>query len=460
MKNKILFTVCFLFFLNLLSAQKYDYNWIIGYVKNVYDGSILNRKNIIHFNDKTIDYISGLSSIKSKMSAYNLTASDSMGNLIFYFNGLKIYNADNKVMTGGDSIGYFLKPISWDYDNSHDFPLLVDDSGGSIRNYTQKFIPFPGHSDQYLMFCTHYTDSLYEAQTILSRIIYARIDMTLSGGKGAVVEKNKLLIHGHMTGIGLVKHANGRDWWLVTSPIGSNIFYVYLISPVGITGPEKQIVGPKSGHERNIKSGGAISYHSNYDQFSPDGKTYVKILESSLMLYDFNRCTGELSFRKEVSDFPKSFHNIAFSPDSRFIYSVYSGNLYQLDLKDSTNRSMLIAPLVQHVYLQLAPDERIYFSYDKTKYMGYINRPNQKGLACDVRNFVINTPVEKSIILPQFPNYRLRAEENINCPEQDSIFLPFGEPHLYKVQGKEYTGSDRYKMIDDTSWKDLFKVDN
>ncbi|MBK6640365.1 MAG: hypothetical protein IPG39_03600 [Bacteroidetes bacterium] len=61
------------------------------------------------------------------------------------------------------------------------------------------------------------------------------------------------------------KHANGRDWWLISHKYRSNIYYKFLITPDTILGPYTQQIGIVT---------------SNYDgfgsaRFSPDGSKYV-----------------------------------------------------------------------------------------------------------------------------------------------------------------------------------------
>jgi len=457
MQKKILYILLIIIiFSNILLSQKYDYNWIIGQVRDeskVEDFVYLNNKNLIHFNDSKIDYIKGITSVHSKMSAYNLTASDSLGNLIFYFNGLKFFNRNNMLMTNGDSIGFFLnkRQMQIFYKTS---PCLAGDDYEN-KNYTQKFIPFPGHKNQYLVFFTHVNQNLSIEPPSFSRLIYVRIDMNLSNGLGTVVERRKLMIDGLVEGASLVKHANGVDWWLVTSAYRSNIYYVFLISSKGMTGPKKQIIAP------NFKFqplGLGSLGDSNYSKFSPDGKIFAKIQRySNLILYNFDRCTGELQYFRKIST-GFQFYQISFSPNSRYIYFVSWGNIYQIDLDDPNGKCTMIAPIRTLHYLENGPDDKIYFSLYRTKYMGYINRPNNKGLACDVRTLAFKTPYPKHMILPQYPNYRLSRQKNANCPELDSIFLPVEDTVKYKVENKEYISADRYRILIDSSYYEQLKI--
>src|SRR5574337_806253 len=75
--------------------------------------------------------------------------------------------------------------------------------------------------------------------------------MSLNNGSGAVIQKN-ILVSDTMVGEKLVaiKHANGRDWWLIThyqdiffTAPPNNLFIKYLITPNGISAPIYQSIG-------------------------------------------------------------------------------------------------------------------------------------------------------------------------------------------------------------------------
>jgi len=46
---------------------------------------------------------------------------------------------------------------------------------------------------------------------------YSVIDMNLNGGNGSVVQNNVILFNDTLSTSGpqAVKHANGRDWWII-----------------------------------------------------------------------------------------------------------------------------------------------------------------------------------------------------------------------------------------------------
>lgn len=125
----------------------------------------------------------------------------------------------------------------------------------------------------------------------------------------------------------------------------------------------------------------------------------------------------------------------------------------QVDLSDSALSTQVVAEydgfvgnvtgnLVASTYfgfMQKAPDGRIYGTTSSTRqrYLFYINKPNIKGIACDVRQHAIEISLHANI--PTFPNYRLGPIDGSesdslgidNIPvdhlESSAIFIPYIE---------------------------------
>ncbi|MBL0340606.1 MAG: hypothetical protein IPP71_06630 [Bacteroidetes bacterium] len=69
----------------------------------------------------------------------------------------------------------------------------------------------------------------------------------LDGGLGGIVVGTKnvnaindTLVYGRITG---VKHANGRDWWILVHHYNDDEYYSILVTPTGILGPYTQNIG-------------------------------------------------------------------------------------------------------------------------------------------------------------------------------------------------------------------------
>ena len=172
------------------------------------------------------------------------------------------------------------------------------------------------------------------------------------------------------------------------------------------------------------------------------------------MLYDFDRCTGELRYSKTLKNIPYLLQ-LAFSPNSKFIYFSCYSNIYQLDISDTLNTPLVIGVMPNFSSLQVGPDSKIYFTSYFTNNIGYINKPDLPGLACDLKIFPISTPNPNPFQSPQFPNYRLGKISDYDCNYEDPVFDPSEAIH-FNYGGQEYINSDRYEMIIDESWKEHY----
>lgn len=151
-------------------------------------------------------------------------------------------------------------------------------------------------------------------------LYYSTIELSPQHSEGRVTEKNIVLSEDRITfgQIAACRHANGRDWWVLVFKYFSNEYLRYLLHPGGITAYPADRVGPM----RPSGIGQAV--------FSPDGTQYAKFdltQGSHLSLYDFDRCTGTLSYFRQLNyPYPTGISGgLAFSPNSRYLY-VFSNN--------------------------------------------------------------------------------------------------------------------------------------
>ncbi|MBK7233798.1 MAG: hypothetical protein IPH93_16440 [Saprospiraceae bacterium] len=112
------------------------------------------------------------------------SAFDKQGNILFFFNGLRIYDKEGKVMEGGDSLGTkfsnFLLAEDWSF-----FDTLYGANFGTM--YFSQIINYPGYNDQYLLFYTN--KYYYSSKDIPFILCYAHIDMRQNNGMGKVISK-------------------------------------------------------------------------------------------------------------------------------------------------------------------------------------------------------------------------------------------------------------------------------
>ena len=354
---------------------------------------------------------------------------DSAGQLLFYarpvtdlnlidFNGL-VYNRNLQIMPNGDSIicEGFYKEL--------------------------KIIPMPLQQNKCYLFSNDVVNNL--------GFYYSVVDMSLNGGYGDIVQKNIIVTPSqYIDAITAVRHANGRDWWLVmhNSEVtnGRKDFYVYLISSTGISSPMHQQIG--SLHKTGFAD----------IRFSPDGSRLVAINYFGLIeLFDFDRCTGVLSNPQLISTAngnpQKIYFGCSFSTNSNVLYVSVTDNiidpndslrLYQFDLLAPNIAASKItiynAVVPASGGMQaLGPDGKIYWSClykygypyaDSVRNMynenlSVINYPDSLGLACDFQPFSFYLGGKRCYWgLPNNANYELGAVSGSVC---DSLGLAVNE---------------------------------
>ncbi|MBA3647719.1 MAG: T9SS type A sorting domain-containing protein [Chitinophagales bacterium] len=400
-KKKLITTLGFILIRGICLAQKEGNQWIS------FEGSGLDFNN-----DSTIAV-----EFPSDMPIWRCNASicDKDGKLMFYTNGLNIYNRDFQLMKNGKNLNLgnfsFWNPI-------HDGAVII---------------PFVGDSNKFYLFHTDLDNIEIGGTPDLTtmNLYYDVIDMKLYGGKGGVISDQKELILFSDTltdsGIQAVKHGNGRDWWLLCHEYGNNNYYRFLIDNTGIHGPYSQNIGM-------IYTGfNATGYFCNA-KFSQAGNQFIKNNHDSTVfeLYSFNRCSGELSNRKQirVSDSLYQLEGLSFSPSGRYAY--LSANhwqyLFQFDLQaDDIQASRVLIgvyndslnPLITDFYdHQLGPDGKIYIcNYDGNASLHVINDPDSAGLKCNfVQNGITLYPhTYWGSGFPNLPNYHLGPLEGSEC---------------------------------------------
>lgn len=402
MKN-ILLHILFLTTSLTSFSQKHDYNWIVGY--DSADPIGISETMLFTFNTEPPS--ATWHPVAFGLVGTRATMNDRDGNLIFYSNGIKIHDAEDQLMPNGDSINAGEVAFAhWD---------------GYISAFGMFCIPFPDNPERY--FISHTRLEFYPSPAVIAPdLLYTTVDMSLNNGKGAVTLKNQLIKRGFYWEFpAAVRHANGRDWWVVVPERYKNSFFSYRLSPDGITDTMTQIIGYKpSWPDSSIGTG------QNF--FSPDGSLFVDIdYVNGIRLYDFDRCTGLFSNFRWVTfpATPKALYG-AMSPNSRFLYltSDISNKMVQFDLwADDISASADTVGIYDGFFddaydarfgdMALGPDGKIY-SGSNTRHMHVINNPDLKGSACSF--------VQRQVSLqsfgnapPLYPNYRLGPIDGSPC---------------------------------------------
>lgn len=222
MKNIVKFILYFYFIPYMSFSQGVNNLWLMG---GGYTGSPPP------YVPANMDFTSGVLNISidtnrtMDFDETNGEICDKNGNLLFYSNGIFIANAANDTMINGDSLNPSSFTTEWANANL-----------GLTIPQANLVIPFSADSNKYYLF--HGTIDDYPGTYCAFYLYYSIIDMSGDSSRGIVIEKNHILLNDNLVPGRLTacKHANGRDWWIITHQYNTNLYYKYLVTPSGIQG--------------------------------------------------------------------------------------------------------------------------------------------------------------------------------------------------------------------------------
>ncbi len=351
MRFKFLIFILIIFVIsNSLYAQKEANIWYFGEKA----GLDFSAGNPVALTDGQMDTWEGCSSISSPS-----------GNLLFYTNGITVWNKQHTIMPNG-----------------------TDLMGNPSSTQSGMIVPFPGTNDKVLIFTVDWAAS--DPPGGAKGLRYSLVDLTLDGGLGDIVpaEKNIEILAPVCEKVTAVNHSNGIDIWVVVNKFGTNSFYAYLVSTSGVSSNPV------------ISTAGDVLTETNsqgYMKISPDGSWLARANGSggSIEIFNFDASTGIVSNAIKGTGFGiRKMYGVEFSPDSKKLYvntwysSASGGGLYQYDLEDSNilGSRVFISDLPDGA-LQLAPNSKIYVVKKGLSSLAVINQPNEKAPAC---NFQLN----------------------------------------------------------------------
>ena len=277
---------------------------------------------------------------------------DANGNLLFYTNGVVIWDKTHRVMKNGKSLkGHF----------------------SSVQSAV--ILPKPGSATNYYVFTVDGKTGKRQGG------YYNEVDMSKNGGKGEVILKNQVLIgwSGYSyESIGATHHGNGLDYWVCYADKDSTL-KSFLVTATGVR------TTPVTSKPGNIHTSPKSA--SNYMKFSSDNKLMAYCtLSDGLKLVRFDDLTGE--FQKAITiDEPQYAYGLEFSPNSKLLYTS-PGYQYDISLFDSTaiRNSRYVFDTTTSVFmhaLQLGPDGKIYCVRPYYSTISFIDEPNRQGSACN-----------------------------------------------------------------------------
>jgi len=389
----------------------------------------------LHFTGDTVEAGASGGMFASEGCA---SISDNQGNLLFYSNGVTVWDARHQVMSRGDSL-----------------------EGSLSARQGALIVPRPGCDSLYYLFIA---DSLGEGYGLS----YNLIDMRRNNGLGSVVEKNKQLYTPTTERLAATAHQNGRDYWLLSHQWNSGAFYAYPITRQGIGSPVISHSGINHSFTDQILPAGTM-------KFSPNGAfaainintTYGK---KRLALFSFDKASGELTRQCTDRIDANLLSGLEFSTHSRMLYISGTDSLYQynLTLLPDTAAFKASADVIHSLQqpgdydfgaLQLAPDGRIYHVkhpqhpvdplMDDYPWLNAIHRPDSAGAACQYEKEAIDLAPGGAVFgLPGFVShwFTLPAFQfNTTCVG-DTTFFRFMRPFLADSVSWQFHDKDGQRL--------------
>ena len=280
---------------------------------------------------------------------------DSTGQLLFYSDGVNIWNKNHVFMQNGQDMG------------------IASTQGAMI-------VPFPDNNHLY-----YYFNFTWDNPAFQYHFQYSVINMDLDNGNGGVVADMKgiRLFNNSSLHLSAVHHANGKDIWVLAHGMNSNQYYAYLV------------LADSLNHTPVISTDGSVVYSRGYMKISPNGKrvgicTLGGAYPGFFECINFDNETGLVS-DNDIIHKDGGHYGVEFSPDNTKLY-IQTGHLFQYDLNAGTPQEILASEVALSDggsaggALQLGPDGKIYCAFGGNGsefYLSQVHSPNEAGLACN-----------------------------------------------------------------------------
>ncbi len=342
--------------------------------------------------------------------------SDEDGRLLFYTDGITIWNRRHEPMPSGNGL-----------------------LGHSSSTQSGVIVPKPG--DPYFYYVFTVSDKSRE-----DGFRYSLVDMRLDGGLGDVTAKNTMLCDSTAEKITAVVHENGFYIWVLMHEWNNDLFRAYLITPSGILGVENN-----NGQYPVISKTGSVHFGNVYRKIgymkaSPDGSkiALAKYGEATVELFTFNNRTGKVGSILSLSgeryanaygiEFSNDGHNLFVSCMSRpsriLVYDVSS-----VDSAEIVNSESILSSVDLDYYygaMQIASDKKIYSVYYDKPYVHVIENPTEKDhKKIRITGNKVNLGDRKAMwglptFIQSYFSFRIRILSNMPLCQGDTLHMKTG----------------------------------
>ncbi|GAB4377655.1 MAG: hypothetical protein Kow0075_06500 [Salibacteraceae bacterium] len=283
------------------------------------------------------------------------TISTSSGDLLFYTDGIFVYDRTHNQMPNG-------------------FGLLGDPSS----THSSVVVPNPQNSNIFYVF------TVDAGGTSGVGMHYSVVDLSLNGGFGDVVSTQKNIFLVDSVGEKITAVAKSNGYWVITTRLYSDEAYAYEVTSAGVnTTP----VISHTGFPIDAGFGFGIKASSSSNLIAA-----AHMSNDSIHMYELDVTTGILTGVYKIgTTVPIGVvYGLEFSPNGKVLYMQphNTGVVYQYDLTAGNSAAISASqyPLGTGTsggggMLQLGPDQKIYCARNFTTRLSVINNPNSLGAA-------------------------------------------------------------------------------
>ena len=393
-----------------------DGNWLLGWNTTKHYGTLIKFKDSKAKKYKVKLY--------KNVGKYSAMISNKNGEILLYGNGCVIADSTFDEIENGNGINDISASAFKDC-------YTLENLGHSGWMQDCLFIPCDD-KDSCFLYIYKPRNKYVPNKTNVDKIAMAKI-LKKNDGKYTVVTKDSIFYNKPNTssGLNLLKKSNSSNWWLTSSSDSVNALLVFEVDGANIEFKKRQYFEDIPKNRDN----------SVCAKFSAQGDLYAVYdvpLDSAncwVRLFSFDRSIGEFKYLQSwpVPYLASLSGGVEFSGSGRYLYVSAAVKIFQYDLwaADIPSSVETVAEYDgfqelgfagNFFYPQRAPDCRIYInSSSSLKYLHYIDKPEVKGIGCDVMQHAIELYEWHSGSIPYYPNYRL----DTGCPVCDStIGLP------------------------------------
>ncbi|MGP1994266.1 T9SS type B sorting domain-containing protein [Zobellia laminariae] len=308
------------------------------------------------------------------------TISDKNGNLLFYTDGVTVWNRNHTPMPNGTGL-----------------------NGHSSSTQSALIVPKSDQPNIYYIFTVDHIEGSRELQ-------YSIVDLNLDSGLGDITAtKNMLLQNPVSEKIAAVENRNGNGIWVISKGWENNGFYAYLVDATGLnTTPVISNIG--------WTPMGSIQQGRGYLKASPDGSLLACAIyaEGVVELFHFDAGSGtvtdKISLKSflEVNWYDTQPNGVEFSPNNKVLYVSTKGGVYQFDISSYDEATILASGLMVSPLnsgppflggLQMGIDGKIYVPRAYRNYLNVVNDPNTLGLGCNYQEQAIDLGTDRLGVL-------------------------------------------------------------